>query len=182
MWQHDNRREQEGLRLNVYVSQHDKRSSFLFDTSILSWKGTSCQLLNADKYWSRLTELFQSSHWYWYYPTLWLHKFNIKDLGNILCGALGSDSSGKRHCFQVFQMVSSDVLSTIVPNWLFSNKTIQKIITKIKTGSWLNNPIPSEGQWGEGTLLEKFQQAQRQTRQQILRTLLDLRNPVDTQV
>lgn len=143
MWQHDNRREQEGSRPNMCVARHDKRSSFS-----LTWG-------QAANYWMLTSidpvsqKLFQSRHWYWYYPTLRRHEFNPKDLGNLPCGALGSDSSRKRHCCQVFQTVSSDALSTIVPSWHFSNKTIKRIKTKIKTGSWLNNPTPGEGQGGE---------------------------------
>lgn len=125
------------------MSRHDKRSSFS-----LTWG-------QAANYWMLTSidpvsqKLFQSRHWYWYYPTLRRHEFNPKDLGNLPCGALGSDSSRKRHCCQVFQTVSSDALSTIVPSWHFSNKTIKRIKNKIKTGSWLNNPTPGEGQGGE---------------------------------
>lgn len=41
-------------------------------------------------------------------------KFNLKDLGNISHGALGSDDSRKRRCCQVFQRISFDALSTTV--------------------------------------------------------------------
>lgn len=121
MWQHDNRRQQEGSRPNMCVARHDKRSSFSLTRLFCRERG------QAANYWMLTSidpvsqKLFQSRHWYWYYPTLRRHEFNPKDLGNIPCGALGSDSSRKRHCCQAFQMVSTDALSTIVPSWHFSN-------------------------------------------------------------